>query len=621
MSKAGRTLQSYSPPTTLTAEALHTLATKHPIDDGPATNAAISPADQVRSANISKTVLKNAIFGTPNNRAAGPSGWTFELLKLVGSDRDGADALLEFVQQLAVGNAAPHSALLTCSLSVLAKPGGGIRPIAVSEPLASVVSKCLAQAAKAKAATMFRGMQFAGGMKHGIDAAILKVKGCLVEKPDSTVMSVDIANAFNEGHRAPMLDRVRASLPEVLPWACTLYGQPTPLHVQGVRALHSRSGQRQGDALSMLLFCCTLQPAIEKADALVREAGHKLDIVAYADDVKVVASEEACRLFLNHFTEAVAELGLRVNPQKTEWYQPTQDAGCILFGSPVGTCDFVRASAQRTLDSCQELANKCVLLAQEGFVAEADQLLRRSIRPKAAALLRVTELPSDMLGQANAWMMESMRLILGSRSLGWVHTSPKPSEGGLAFPKLGNTARVAEAKAKKQLHKTGYFISAESVHVAFMALPRDPEPWCQAAEAPAAPDSPEYEAVRTDHEKRRAGVAFAALPQWIMSAAQNVPHHMYKAALLAHLGMTRLPQGLAASHLRCYPNSAAAWQKLLQMECPPDLHGRTCVRAALRGCGAFTRTRLSFALMFDVAGMALSHAQWQRRRHQSSGQR
>jgi len=596
---------------------VRTLATKHPIDDGPEVNSSVSPADQLRSSAVTKTTLKRAVFGTPNNRAAGPSGWTFELLKLVCSDKEGLLAFLELAQQLAAGNATPHISLLTCSLSVLTKPGGGIRPIAVSEPIASVVSKCLARSVKDKAATMFKGMQYAGGMRHGIDAAILKVKACLVERPNNVVMSVDIANAFNEGRRGPMMDRVRATLPEVLPWACTLYGTPTPLHLRGVRAMHSRSGQRQGDALSMLLFCATLQPAIEEADAHVRLAGHKLDVIAYADDVKVVASDAACRLFLAKFSSCVSDLGLRVNAAKTEWYQPQQDAGCILFGAPVGTCSYIRESSQHILDGCQDLANKCVILAREGFVAEADQLLRRSIRPKVAALLRVVELPSDMLDFVNAWMMESLRLILGNHSLGWVHTAPRPSEGGLAFPKLGNTARSAEAKAKKLLHSTGYFIPAESVHVAFMALPSDPEPWCLASSPPPVPPSPAYDGVQSEHEKRKAGEAFAALPQWIMSAAQNVPHRKYKAALLAHLGMQRLPKGLAAGHLRGYPNSSAIWRRLLQTECPPDLHCRAKVRAALQGCGSFTRTRLSFALMFDVAAQALGHELWQQRKRQA----
>jgi len=621
MSKAGRLLQSPAQVSELTAESLHLLATKHPLDAGKKADMAITPGDQVKVAHIRMTTLKSVVFGTPNGRAAGPSGWTFELLKLTMSSERGKQALLELVQQLAVGGYAHNSALMTCSLTVLGKKGGGVRPIAVAEPIVSVVSKCLAREVKEKIATHFRGHQFAGGMKHGIDAAIIKVKHALIDRPGSVVMSVDIANAFNEGYRGSMWQRTKAALPEVLPWVAMLYGQDSPLHMRGVRILHSRAGQRQGDALSMLLFCITLQPALEQAEAAMREAGHSADVAAYADDVKVVGSREACDVFLEHFESSVAAIGLRVNRSKTEYYDPQEEEGTMLFGAPIGTAAYVHTQAQSVLDECQRLADKCILLAEEGFVGEADQLLRRCIRAKAAALLRVTELPSEMLGAANTWLITSLRLILGIPRLGWEHTATPPSAGGLACPKLVNTARAAEANAKKQLHGLGFFVSTESTHAAFMAmLPSvaGVEPVDHSVE-PAAPTVVEESGTRTAEEKRKAGTVFAALPQWIMSAAQSVPGNVYKVAIRVHLGMARMPVGLAAAHLRRYAGTAAAWENLRLATKLPNPHHCKEVRCALRGCGSFIRTRLSFALLFDVAKMAASHHQWLRRKQQGAG--
>ena len=621
MSKAGRLLQSPAQVSELTAESLHLLATKHPLDAGKKADMAITPGDQVKVAHIRMTTLKSVVFGTPNGRAAGPSGWTFELLKLTMSSERGKQALLELVQQLAVGGYAHNSALMTCSLTVLGKKGGGVRPIAVAEPIVSVVSKCLAREVKEKIATHFRGHQFAGGMKHGIDAAIIKVKHALIDRPGSVVMSVDIANAFNEGYRGSMWQRTKAALPEVLPWVAMLYGQDSPLHMRGVRILHSRAGQRQGDALSMLLFCITLQPALEQAEAAMREAGHSADVAAYADDVKVVGSREACDVFLEHFESSVAAIGLRVNRSKTEYYDPQEEEGTMLFGAPIGTAAYVHKQAQSVLDECQRLADKCILLAEEGFVGEADQLLRRCIRAKAAALLRVTELPSEMLGAANTWLITSLRLILGIPRLGWEHTATPPSAGGLACPKLVNTARAAEANAKKQLHGLGFFVSTESTHAAFMAmLPSvaGVEPVDHSVE-PAAPTVVEESGTRTAEEKRKAGTVFAALPQWIMSAAQSVPGNVYKVAIRVHLGMARMPVGLAAAHLRRYAGTAAAWENLRLATKLPNPHHCKEVRCALRGCGSFIRTRLSFALLFDVAKMAASHHQWLRRKQQGAG--
>ncbi|MCP4466725.1 MAG: hypothetical protein GY813_08240 [Halieaceae bacterium] len=621
MSKAGRLLQCPAQVSELTAESLHLLATKHPLDTGERVDMTVTAADQVKVVDIQMSTLKSVVFGTPNGRAAGPSGWTFELLKLTMSTERGKQALLELVQQLAVGGYAHNSALMTCGLTVLGKKGGGVRPIAVAEPIVSVVSKCLAREVRERIASHFRGHQFAGGMKYGIDAAITKVKHSLVERAGAVVMSVDIANAFNEGFRGPMWHRTKAALPEVLPWVAMLYGTESPLHVQGVRVLHSRAGQRQGDALSMLLFCITLQPALERAEAAMRDAGHKADIAAYADDVKVVGSREACAVFLEHFEASVAEIGLRVNRSKTEYYDPLEQEGTMLFGAPVGTAAYVRKQAQEVLDSCQQLANQCILLAEEGFVAEADQLLRRCIRPKAAALLRVTELPSDMLGAANTWLITSLRLILGIPSLGWAHTAKSPSAGGLAFPKLVNTARAAEVKAKEQLHGVGFYVTYEPTHPLFMAiLPcADGEEPVDYSAVPQAPAVEEETGTRSADEKRKAGKVFTALPQWIMSAAQCVPGNMYKAAIRAHLGMARMPVGLAAAHLRRYTGVTAAWENLRLATKLPNPHDRKEMRAALRGCGSFIRTRLSFALLFDVAEMAATHMQWQQRKQRAAG--
>lgn len=620
MSKAGRYLEAPGGLAKLTPESMSALAAKHPLDPTEP-DMTITAADQAKCANINMQTLKQVVFGTPNGRAAGPSGWTFELLKLTMGRQRGRQALLELVQQLAVGGSEHNSALMTCGLTVLEKKGGGIRPIAVAEPIVSTVSKCLARAVRHKAARHFKGRQYAGGMKHGLDAAILSVKNALVQMPGSVVMSVDIANAFNEGFRAPMWDRVKAALPEVLPWVSTLYGKASPLHMQGVRLLYSQSGQRQGDALSMLLFCITLQPALEQAEAAMREAGHEAVVAAYADDVKVVASREACDVFLEHFEAAVATIGLQVNRSKTEYYDPREDEGCMLFGAPTGTDAYVRSHAQEVLDLCQHLANRCVLLAEEGFVSEADQLLRRCIRAKAAALLRVTELPSDMVGAANTWLLASLRLVLGIPDLGWAHAAGRPSEGGLACPQLVNTARVAESKTKKHCLTIGIKLPTESVHVAFASLfsQSDDADAHQPGAAPSAPCVEGEAGTRTEDQKRRAGKAFRALPQWIMSAAQCVPGSIYKVAIRVHLGLARMPVGLAAAHLRRYPSTAAAWENLRLKAHLTDPHNVQEMRVALRGCGSFIRTRLSFALMFDVAEMAADHEKWQRRKQQAQG--
>jgi len=133
--------------------------------------------------------------------------------------------------------------------------------------------------------------------------------------------------------------------------------------------------------------------------------------------------------------------------------------------------------------------------------------------------------------------------------------------------------------------------------------------------APLAPPlDPLHSAERSELAECKAG---NPLPQWIMSSAQAVPAPMHRNAILAHMGCIRLLMGINASRMRCYPSSHAAWMRLCDRVPPADLHDRPQVRAALRGMSAYVRMRLSFALMFDVAFMAIHHEQWQRRKQQA----
>ncbi|KAL0205839.1 hypothetical protein P9112_001146 [Eukaryota sp. TZLM1-RC] len=110
-------------------------------------------------------VLK-AIQKLPKGKAAGPSGISFDLLKIACSSApEIADDLAHYFQQLIVLKINPPFELLAARLIALVKPGNGIkpdgiRPIAVGESLSRLLASIVFDRVKDKASTFLNPHQF-----------------------------------------------------------------------------------------------------------------------------------------------------------------------------------------------------------------------------------------------------------------------------------------------------------------------------------------------------------------------------------------------------------------------------------------------------------------------------
>ncbi|KAL0210243.1 hypothetical protein P9112_010327 [Eukaryota sp. TZLM1-RC] len=110
-------------------------------------------------------VLK-AIQKLPKGKAAGPSGISFDLLKIACSSApEIADDLAHYFQQLIVLKINPPFELLAARLIALVRPGNGIkpdgiRPIAVGESLSRLLASIVFDRVKDKASTFLNPHQF-----------------------------------------------------------------------------------------------------------------------------------------------------------------------------------------------------------------------------------------------------------------------------------------------------------------------------------------------------------------------------------------------------------------------------------------------------------------------------
>ena len=148
--------------------------------------------------------------------------------------------------------------------------------------------------------------------------------------PETVVISVVMANAFNSIHRAAMPAAVQQSAPVLLLMVQWAYGNETPLHIVGAPAgtppVMSQRGVRQGDPLGPLLFALTLQPVLERDDAACEEA----PLVSYVDDTsiacKLTPAAGAFRLLCVD-DDGVRSIGLEPRLPK-----------CGIYGGDNGTC-------------------------------------------------------------------------------------------------------------------------------------------------------------------------------------------------------------------------------------------------------------------------------------------
>lgn len=342
--------------------------------------------------------------------------------------------------------------------------------------------------------------------------------------------------------------------------------------------------------MSMLAFCITLQPAIVEA-----AEGLDVSVVAYADDVRVIGSPDITTTFEQRFAKAVANLGLRCNASKTEVYDPHCNPGTMVFGAPVGTEEYVDDQITDFLAAWERRLTRCVDLAQLGFPHEADQILRRSLRPQLDSFTRVAELSTRTLSDINGALLASLRRILGHR-VSWEQLALKYKAGGLSFKPVANSFRAAATAATKELTKFGIPTTGGPIHEHFMRRVKGNPGY----RLPSAPPTKFETSAKT--LKQRAS-PFSALPQWMASCDEPMGKDAFKTAMALQLGFATLPKGTKARTFSSTKNLQRAWVAWsLPTPFPKSLQPQD-VRESTRGIFQATRSFLSFALAKDMAAL------------------
>lgn len=248
----------------------------------------------------------------------GPDGLRPQHLKdLIGpAAGDGApllmNALVGFTTLVLEGKT-PESIqpfLFGASLTALNKKDGGLRPIAVGNTLRRLVAKCACSQARDLTSEVLPPHQLGFGVAQGAECAVHAARIFTNNlTPHQALVKVDFRNAFNCIRRDKMLAAVEEFIPSLLPFVHSAYSPVSKLFWEDAEVAFAE-GVQQGDPISPLLFCITINKMVSEL-----KAGYN---VWYLDDGTLGGTEQELVSALEIIQREGEQLGLYLNVSKCE---------------------------------------------------------------------------------------------------------------------------------------------------------------------------------------------------------------------------------------------------------------------------------------------------------------
>ena len=194
-------------------------------------------------------------------------------------------------------------------------------------------------------ASVLAPAQLGVGTKGGAASLVHSARQYLQRMDDTRAfVKLDFSNAFNSIRRDAVLEAVAEHVPDLLPFANSVYGSPSQLWLDEDQQVASSEGVQQGDPLGPLLFCLALDKSLKGAQCEFTSG--------YLDDVGL--GETVPRLIdrIRGLEAEAKKIGLRLNHAKCEIFglnltyrtawaasglnfiiRPTEEA--TLLGSPI----------------------------------------------------------------------------------------------------------------------------------------------------------------------------------------------------------------------------------------------------------------------------------------------
>ncbi len=350
---------------------------------------------------LNPKIFRKALLRGGRGSAPGPSGWRYEHLRTVLQLPGSGQGILR-VSQLLVSSSVPPDIvelLGAASLTPLAKPAGGVRPLAVGEVLRRITARAVCMQAKDCFANDLVPHQFAVGLMGGCEAILKCIEVRVHEDPDLVVIALDVRNAYNHILRGTCLQSLFARRPELAAFASLFYKRRSMFRFRGadgsVHSLPADEGVEQGDSFAPALFAYGLHPALAHAQLIldeqcVTQGIPTVSILAYLDDIVILAPPEVAELAMLTVRNALRDIcGLELTNHKTQVWTPRQvrppgslsqhwcPDGIVVLGGPLEAASLSAALAHDVLrPSAFPVALPAGTFVQEFVSAKLDGMRR-----------------------------------------------------------------------------------------------------------------------------------------------------------------------------------------------------------------------------------------------------
>ncbi|KAL0210256.1 hypothetical protein P9112_010340 [Eukaryota sp. TZLM1-RC] len=248
----------------------------------------------------------------PTGKAPGPSLLNFDMIKsAVGQCPEIADDLVLFFNNLLTLKIKVPFEMTSARLIALKKSQSKIRPIAIGESFSRILASLVFNRIGKKAKEFFSPFQFGIKTIDGASSAALSSDVFFNSSDSNYIFNLDFKNAFNSVSRSSILPLLQKHFPEVEPFFYSFYGKSSTLVYENFDLLSS-SGVKQGDPLGPFFFCLAIHPLMCE----LKEKFPEIDIVAYMDDISVIAPITILKQIATFIQQRYEDIGLSLNISK-----------------------------------------------------------------------------------------------------------------------------------------------------------------------------------------------------------------------------------------------------------------------------------------------------------------
>lgn len=407
LSRATRALLNQTATAPRNAETLAKLKTLHPEASVSAPFRESQGSLRLRPIDKRSFITAEDLRKMSTEKSPGISGWAAVFIHAAASSDKFVEFMCELTSRIYHGIASGREYLSAALLIPLAKPNGGVRPIAIGEMFYRIAAKSILHSVALSSAT--DAMQFGAAGRGGVEPVIYRLQQlCDGDFDDGItgVSSLDFSNAFNSLNRFTLASSVYRHCPEL--YCCTewAYGHHSSLVVpwdDRVELLSSEEGVRQGDPLGPLLFSIGIRDTLDSlASHLVIS---RANVPSYLDDIYVMETRDGGSLEAIRDFFAASGTGLSLNFDKSS-FTPLSSlraegihvgprSQLAALGTLIGPLAKRQSFVSQQVDDLEkDLENLAALPRQHALL-----LLRQCFFPRLRHLLRCM----DQTGLANLW--------------------------------------------------------------------------------------------------------------------------------------------------------------------------------------------------------------------------